>query len=201
MDEGWTRWVLEQYGFDPKSIDNKTIRAGKLNEALDVLVLPDVSSETIATGKPRREEGEMKYFPDLPPEYSGGLEKEGAKALRDFVEGGGTLVALASSTEYVLAEFNVPVRNVIARAKREDFSSAGSLLKGRRRARTSGHVRPSGHDLPSSSTTPWRSRRRSPAPRWNAGSSLRTRPSRATSSSRDGSTGRRSWRSGPPPWR
>jgi hypothetical protein len=71
----------------------------------------------------------MKYFPELPPEYAGGLEKEGAKALRDFVEGGGTLVALASSTEYVLNEFNVPVRNVIARAKREDFSSTGSLLR------------------------------------------------------------------------
>jgi hypothetical protein len=28
MDEGWTRFVLEQYGFDPKTLDNKAVRAG-----------------------------------------------------------------------------------------------------------------------------------------------------------------------------
>jgi hypothetical protein len=129
MDEGWTRWILEQYGFEPKTIDNKTVRAGRLNAAFDAIVLPDVSKETIATGKPKREEGEIRYFADLPPEYAGGLDKDGAKALRDFVEAGGTLVALASSTEYVLDEFNVPVRNVLARSKPDEFAVPGSLLK------------------------------------------------------------------------
>jgi hypothetical protein len=128
MDEGWTRFVLEQYGFDPKSVDNKGIRAGKLNTSFDVIVLPDVAKDVIASGKPRREEGEMKYFAELPAEYTGGLDKEGAKALKDFVEAGGTLVALSSATEYVLDEFNVPVRNVLARAKSDDFGSPGSLL-------------------------------------------------------------------------
>jgi hypothetical protein len=129
MDEGWTRWLLEQYGFEPKPLDNRTVRAGKLNETLDVLVLPDLSAETITTGKPRREEGEMKYVVELPPEYQGGLEKEGAKAIRDFVEAGGTLVALAGASDWVIGEFNVPVRNVLARVKREEFSCPGSLLR------------------------------------------------------------------------
>jgi hypothetical protein len=129
MDEGWTRFVLEQYGFDPKSVDNKLIRAGKLNTSFDVIVLPDVAKDVIASGKPKRDEGEMKYFAELPAEYTGGLDKEGAKALKDFVEAGGTLVALSSATEYVLDEFNVPVRNVLARAKPDDFGSPGSLLR------------------------------------------------------------------------
>jgi hypothetical protein len=129
MDEGWTRWVLEQYGFDPKSLDNKTIRAGNLREKFDVIVLPDVEKETIDKGRPKREEGDMKYFAELPPEYAGGLEKEGTKALKEFVESGGTLVALASSSDYVIEEFNVPVRNTLAHVKAEEFGCPGSLLR------------------------------------------------------------------------
>jgi hypothetical protein len=128
MDEGWTRWILEQYGFDSKSLDNKAIKAGKLSDSFDVIILPDVSKELIATGKPRAQEGGMKYFPELPPEYSGGIEKEGAKALHDFVEGGGTIVAFASATEWVTDEFNIPVVNTIARVRPEDFGCPGSLL-------------------------------------------------------------------------
>src|SRR6185369_7702727 len=129
MDEGWTRWLLEQYGFDPKSLDNKTVRAGKLSENFDAIVLPDVEKEIIDKGKPKREEGEMKYFAELPAEYAGGLEKEGSKALKEFVEGGGTLVAFASSSDYVLDEFNIPARNVLARTRADDFSCPGSLLR------------------------------------------------------------------------
>ncbi|HKF42081.1 MAG TPA: M14 family metallopeptidase [Thermoanaerobaculia bacterium] len=129
MDEGWTRWVLEQYGFDPKSLDNKTVRAGKLNEKFDAIVLPNVERETIASGKPRREEGEMRYFAELPPDYAGGLEKEGAKGLKEFVEAGGTLIAFAAASDYVTEEFNVPVRNTLARVRSDDFSCPGSLLR------------------------------------------------------------------------
>jgi hypothetical protein len=128
MDEGWTRWLLEQYGFDPKSLDNKTIRSGKLNERFDAIILPNVDKETISTGKPRREEGEMRYFAEFPPDYAGGLEKEGSKALKDFVEAGGTLVAFAAASDYVADEFNVPVRNTLARVRSDDFSCPGSLL-------------------------------------------------------------------------
>ncbi len=127
MDEGWTRFVLEQYGFEPKTLDNKAVRAGGLNAAFDAIVLPDVTKEVIATGKPKRDEGAMRYFHELPPEYAGGLDKEGAAALKDFVEKGGTLVALSSSAEYVIDELALPVRNGAARSS--DFAIAGSILR------------------------------------------------------------------------
>jgi hypothetical protein len=127
MDEGWTRFVLEQYGFEPKTLDNKAVRAGSLNAAYDAIVLPDVTKEVITSGKPRRDEGAMRYFPEPPAEYAGGLEKEGAAALKDFVEKGGTLVALSSATEYVIDELTLPVRNALAR--NSDFAIAGSLLR------------------------------------------------------------------------
>ena len=135
MDEGWTRFVLEQYGFEPKTLDNKAVRAGGLNAAFDAIVLPDVTKELIATGKPKRDEGAMRYFPELPAEYAGGLEKEGAAALKDFVEKGGTLVALSSSAEYVIDELALPVRNG-ARPAPSDFAIAGLAAAGRGR---SGH--------------------------------------------------------------
>lgn len=127
MDEGWTRFVLEQYGFEPKTLENKAVKAGALDASFDAIVLPDLTKEVIATGKPRREEGAMRYFPELPPEYAGGLEKEGAAALKDFVVKGGTLVALSSATEYVIEELSLPVRNALARAS--DFAVSGSLLR------------------------------------------------------------------------
>ncbi len=127
MDEGWTRFVLEQYGFEPKTLDNKAVRAGSLNAAYDAIVLPDVTKEVIATGKPKRDEGAMRYFPEFPAEFAGGLEKEGAAALKDFVEKGGTLIALSSSAEYAIEELALPVRNALARSS--DFAIAGSLLR------------------------------------------------------------------------
>jgi hypothetical protein len=146
MDEGWTRFVLEQYGFDPKSLDNKAVKAGSLSGSYDVIILPDIGKEVISTGKPQRDEGAMRYFPDPPPDYAGGIEKEGAKALKDFVEGGGTLVALATSSEYVIDEFNVPVRNALGRSRAE-FNCPGSLL---RVSVTPGH--PVTYGLPSETT-------------------------------------------------
>ncbi len=129
MDEGWTRFVLEQYGFEPKPLDNRAIRAGGLNAAFDVVVLPDVPKEVIGTGKPKRDEGAMRYYPELPAEYAGGLEKEGAAALKDFVEKGGTIVALSSSADYVIDELALPVRGGVPRGS--DFAVAGSLLRAR----------------------------------------------------------------------
>jgi hypothetical protein len=129
MDEGWTRFLLEQYGFEPKTLDNKAVRAGALRTSFDVIVLPDVPREVIASGKPKREEGEMRYFAELPPEYAGGLDKEGSGALRQFVEQGGTLVAFSAACDYVLEEFNLPVRNALARVRPDEFGVPGSLLR------------------------------------------------------------------------
>ncbi len=129
MDEGWTRFLLESYGFDPRGLDNKTVRAGKLRNSLDVIVLPDIDKHVIATGKPKPDAEYARFFTELPPEYAGGLDTEGAKALRDFVEGGGTLVALNRAADYILGEFPIPVRNALSDAKSDEFSCPGTLLR------------------------------------------------------------------------
>jgi len=136
LDEGWTRFVLEQYGFGVKNIENKEVKAGNLNAAYEVIIVPDTTREIILDGRPSRE----GYFEELPPEYSGGIGKEGARALKDFVEKGGTLITLARASELLSGEeFNLPIRNALAGAgnagegrravSTADFNIPGSILR------------------------------------------------------------------------
>ncbi|HWF06406.1 MAG TPA: peptidase M14 family protein, partial [Candidatus Angelobacter sp.] len=131
MDEGWTRFVLEKYGFDVKNIENKQMRAGNLNTSFDAIILPDSSREVIVDGRFGRE----GYSEELPPEYTGGIGKDGVRALKDFVDKGGTLITLARASEVVMGEeFNLPVRNALSGAggrplSTADFNIPGSLLR------------------------------------------------------------------------
>ena len=131
LDEGWTRWLLDQYGYAPKSLHAAEVKAGLKDT--DVFILPDIPAEQIATGRGSRggEEGAagMRYSEELPPEYRGALEKEGAQALRTFVENGGTLLAFSAACDYVIENFNVPVRNALARTPASEFSVPGSLVR------------------------------------------------------------------------
>jgi Zinc carboxypeptidase len=121
MDEGWTRWLLDQYGFAPKSLRPPDVKTGLANA--DVLILPDIDKDTLATGRRRGEEGSMRYEEEMPAEYRGALDKE---AVKSFVENGGTLIAFNAACDYVIENFNVPVRNPISRA---EVSVPGSLLR------------------------------------------------------------------------
>jgi hypothetical protein len=127
MDEGWTRWVLETYGIHPKALTAPEIQKGI--SGIDALILADQLKDVIATGRPRGGEGRMRYEEEMPPEYRGGLEKAGADSLRKFVDEGGTLIAFGSATEYVIDEFNIPVRNALAGVRPDDYTNPGSLVR------------------------------------------------------------------------
>ncbi len=123
-DEGWTRWLLDTYGFAPKSLTPPEVK-GQL--AFDAIILPDVPKETLATGRRRTEDS--GYQPEMPPEYRGGLGTDGLTVLKSFVENGGTLIAFAGACDYVIENFNIPVRNVMARVPSTEFSVPGSLVR------------------------------------------------------------------------
>jgi hypothetical protein len=134
-DEGWTRFLLEQYGFKLKNIENKEVKAGNLNNSYDVIILPDTTKEVVMDGK----EGRGGYFEEFPPEYAGGIGKEGLHALREFVDKSGTLITLANASDVIYGEeFNLPVRNALASpgaaagraaTTTSDFNIPGSLLR------------------------------------------------------------------------
>ena len=120
IDEGWTRWILENYGFAPVSLRNGDIQAGHLNERLDAIVIPDTSSRVILEG----------FAPgSISGEYVGGLGETGVEALRDFVRRGGTLIAFNNASVMAIEALGLPVTNVLADLKNDQFFCSGSLLR------------------------------------------------------------------------
>jgi hypothetical protein len=135
MDEGWTRFIFEhQMDVAYRSLHDREVRAGNLGDRYDAIVLPDQTATTLLSGHAPGE---------LPEEYAGGLGAKGMVALRDFVEDGGTLVALDSATALVIEQLDLPVRDVLADADPSEFLCPGSIL----RVRTD-PAQPLAHGLP-----------------------------------------------------
>jgi hypothetical protein len=65
----------------------------------------------------------------MPDELTGGLGKEGVKALREFVEQGGTLVTLNDASDFAIEQLNLPVRDISDGLKRTEFYCPGSILR------------------------------------------------------------------------
>ena len=120
MDEGWTRWVLEQYGFASTPVHNDDVRAGGLKDKFDVVILPDQSPQSIVNGSTGA---------NVRPEYSGGIGDQGVAALRSFVEGGGTLVTLGAASDFAIQYFPVPVRNLKRGLSRDEHFAPGTILR------------------------------------------------------------------------
>jgi hypothetical protein len=120
IDEGWTRWLLEQYEFPYESLSDQDIRRGGLRSRVDVVVIPDQNPDRLANG---HASGSM------PPEYTGGLGPDGIRALKQFVEEGGTLVTLDSASEFAIETLGLPVTNVTRDLRANQFFVPGSILK------------------------------------------------------------------------
>ncbi|MBL8209845.1 MAG: hypothetical protein JNK87_04005 [Bryobacterales bacterium] len=122
MDEGWTRWILDNFGFTYTRVLNAEITASNLRRKYDVIVFPDQGSTQIHRGY-----GENA----MPPEYTGGLGEKGAAALRQFATEGGTIVFLNDSTEYAMQHLGLKLKNSVAGVSAREFYSPGSLLHAR----------------------------------------------------------------------
>ena len=119
MDEGWTRWVFDQYHIPFTVVTAKDIRAGNLRNRFDAIILPDQRPSEILEGLP----------PRYPAPYAGGIGPDGSEALRQFVVDGGTLVALNEASRFAIQALLLPVRNVLEAVADEDFYAPGSIFR------------------------------------------------------------------------
>ncbi|MCA8974313.1 MAG: peptidase [Planctomycetes bacterium] len=148
MATGWDQWILEEFGFPVRQVFGDRIERGGLRTDFDVLVfhtgLP--GSRDLEAARRRREPPDLvKLREALPPfEDWSNLEARATPltaakvlpALREFVEQGGTLLALGGEVEKVIRHFGLPIEvgvHVAADqgerlATRDEFYVPGSLL-------------------------------------------------------------------------
>jgi hypothetical protein len=133
-DEGWTRWLFEQFEFAYTGIHDPEMRAGELNTSHDVLVIPSMSSDTIVNGF---------KLGTAPPPYVGGITDAGVRNVRAFVERGGTLVLINDAALFAIDKLAVPVTDALkevrpprrhiaeaaGEAKPVEFACPGSVLR------------------------------------------------------------------------
>jgi hypothetical protein len=121
MDEGWMRWVFDQWDVPFLTVRNEMLRAGRLDELIDVLIIPSVSSWELDRGRTAG---------TVPEEFARGLDPEGAVAVDAFVRAGGRLITLGSSSRWAVELFELPLTDVARGKDAGEFSCPGSVLRG-----------------------------------------------------------------------
>jgi hypothetical protein len=133
MDEGWTRWLFDQYKFPYQSLRDAEVRAGGLKSKYDALILPDQTPRALLNGLAGKGgnagAGGEESFGVYPDEFAGGLGEAGVRALREFVEAGGTLITFNNASNFAIEAFGLPVRNVLKGVSNRDFYCPGSILR------------------------------------------------------------------------
>ncbi len=124
IDRGWTDWVLDHgrpsyVMLHYSEVEDKEIQSVSLAK-YNTIIIPDQPRAAILNG---HRPGSM------PPAYTGGLGEQGVKALREFVEQGGTLVCLNRASDFAIEQFKLPVRDVTDGLPRTDFYVPGSILR------------------------------------------------------------------------
>ena len=110
MPSGWTRWLLEQYEIPFTLVYTPEVNAGNLRAKYDVLVLTDGAVQTGGRGGGF---GGQRQPPESFRHMVGRItQEESAPQIRRFIEAGGEVLTIGSSTQlaYML---DVPVKNAL----------------------------------------------------------------------------------------
>ena len=119
MDEGWTRWLLDQYEFVYDTLHDADMQSADLSQ-YHAIIIPDQDPHSILHG----------HAPNtMPEEYTGGMGLEGALAIQDYVKQGGTLITFDEASDFAIQQFGLPLKNVTAGLSSKDFFIPGSLIK------------------------------------------------------------------------
>jgi hypothetical protein len=147
MASGWLRWLLEQFEFPYELVFAPALDAGGLNDKFDVLIFVGGSIPRLAVAGQPGGASPRDFQPqapaNVPDEYKDRLGRVTAEktipVLRQFVEAGGTILALDSAT--VLADhFGLPLANALVEKgpdgadvplRSEKFYIPGSILRAR----------------------------------------------------------------------
>jgi hypothetical protein len=131
MDEGWTRWVFEQYGFELVTLRPSDFHA-PLSQKADVVILAEdarVPTAGAAAGRGRGGAGGRGGGTATRPEYADVVTTEDLEGLGRFVRDGGVLICLGGASNFAIQQLQLPVRNVVAGLGPEAFFLRGSIVE------------------------------------------------------------------------
>jgi hypothetical protein len=143
MPSGWTRWILEQYEFPFQVVYPQTLDAGNLNAKFDVLVFVDGGiPDADPPGAGQAGGGAQPAADSVPAEFRGWLGRvtvaKTVPELKKFVENGGTVLTIGSSTVFG-DHVGLPIRNALVERvngeerplPREKYYIPGTILEAR----------------------------------------------------------------------
>ena len=119
IDEGWTRWIFERYEFPYTTLHNADVQGGGLRAKFDAIVLPDQTARSLLEGQSSA---------SIPAEYRGGLGDRGWLRLREFVDQGGTLIALGDASNLLVERMPLPVRELKRTVLLDQHDGPGTIL-------------------------------------------------------------------------
>ncbi|HSK08717.1 MAG TPA: M14 metallopeptidase family protein [Vicinamibacterales bacterium] len=145
MDSGWIRWMLEQaFPTSFEVVFPPTLDAGNLNARYDVIIFPDGAVPALAGAAGRGPGGGAGGAPtpqNVPEEFRGQIGNVTADKtvpqLRQFLEGGGTIIAIGTSSN-LAQHLGLPVHDHLAerqangtdrRMGSEKYFIPGSILR------------------------------------------------------------------------
>jgi hypothetical protein len=119
IDEGWTRWVFDNYSVPYARVTNDIVSRGELLREYTAIVIPSIGPDELREG---RSAGAV------PPEYAGGLGPAAIESLRSYVAEGGTLVSFGASVGFVIEALGLQVEDFIGPLSPSEFYAPGSLV-------------------------------------------------------------------------
>jgi zinc carboxypeptidase len=147
MTAGWTRWILEQFEFPFDRVFAPQLDAGNLNAKYDTLIFVEGGIPAVnagrgggAGGRGGGPGGRGGTTPaNLPAEYKdqvGAVTAERTMPnIKEFIENGGTVIALGDSATNLATYLNLPIENHLvengARLPSTKFYAPGSVLRAR----------------------------------------------------------------------
>lgn len=119
MDEGWTRWMLQQYYFAVDTLHDQDLKADSLRK-YSAIIIPDQEPAGILSGYRKG---------SMPDAFTGGMGMEGMLALKKYTETGGTVLAFDRACNALIQQFGLPVRDLVDDLTSDKFYIPGSLLR------------------------------------------------------------------------
>jgi hypothetical protein len=129
MESGWTRWIMDQFKIPYTVVYPQELDSGNLNAKFDVIVFVDgaIPSELGPKRAPNTE-----GIPEQYRSWLGNVNQDTLPKLREFLDNGGSIVTLGSSTS-LAKHLGLPVENyLVADGKplpRTKYYVPGSILK------------------------------------------------------------------------